>query len=141
MTKKKAIISVKTVQDIDGEREVIELVTEGDFYRLGEDFIAEYDETEISGMEGTKTTLKIEKDKVSIIRRGTTNSDLEFKKGETTFSLYSTPFGVLNITIKPILVQINVDENGGNVKLEYQVNTNNSGFIENVLELKITPKN
>jgi len=138
--KKKALISVKTVQDIGGEKEVIELVTEGDFYRLGEDFIAEYDETEISGMEGTRTTLKIEKDKVSIIRRGTTNSDLEFKKGETTFSLYSTPFGVLNITIKPTLVEINVDENGGNVKLEYQVNTNNSGFIENVLELNITPK-
>lgn len=135
--KKKALISVKTVQNIDGEKEVIELITEGEYYKSGSQYIAEYDETEISGMEGTRTTLKMEKDRVSIVRRGTTNSDIEFKKGQTTVSLYSTPFGVLNIMIKPTLVKVDVDENGGKVKLEYKVNTNDTGYIDNLLELNI----
>ncbi|KRQ87767.1 putative beta-barrel protein YwiB [Caloramator mitchellensis] len=140
--KKKALISVKNVQKIDGEKEVIELITEGEFYKNDDKYIAEYDESELSGLEGTRTTLMLEKDKVSIIRRGTTNSDLVFKRGQSVVSFYTTQFGVLNITIRPRTVQVNVDENGGNVKLEYEINSNGDGFIDNSLELNINlPKN
>ena len=55
---KKAIISICSTQDI-GEKEKIEVVTVGEFSINGDEFIATYDETEISGMEGTKTTLTI----------------------------------------------------------------------------------
>lgn len=134
---KKVLISVKTVQYIDGQPEEIELITEGKYFRDEDRFVAEYEESEISGMEGTKTTLRIEDDSVTIMRDGTTNSNLMFKMGHDHLSLYSTPYGALEVTIKPKKVDINMDDRGGNVKLEYKMETMGIGQIENALELNI----
>lgn len=134
---KKVLISVKTIQYIDGQPEAIELITEGKYYREDNRYVAEYEESEISGMEGTKTTLEIEANSVTIMRDGTTNSNLKFKMGLNHVSLYSTPFGALEVTIKPKKVNIDMDDKGGNVKLEYKMETMGIGQIENALELSI----
>lgn len=133
----KVLISVKTKQYIDGQPETIELITEGVYYKEGNQFFAEYEETEISGMDGTKTTMKIEDDTLTIMREGTTHSNLVFKKGQNHRSLYNTPFGALEVTVKPKKVQIDVNETGGNVKLEYRMDATGFESIENSLELNI----
>ncbi len=138
---KKVLISVKTKQFVDGQPEVIELITEGEYDREKDGYVAYYEESEISGMEGTKTTLKIEDNVFSIIRNGTTNSNLVFKKGLNHVSLYSTPFGALEVTVKPSKVIIDVDEDGGKVELEYKMEAAGLETIENALELNIKEKN
>ena len=57
----KAIINIRTTQvDINTKQdEVIELITEGKFYKKSDAYYLVYDESEISGMQGTTTTLKI----------------------------------------------------------------------------------
>jgi uncharacterized beta-barrel protein YwiB (DUF1934 family) len=134
---KKVLISVKTVQYIDGQPEAVELITEGEYYKEGNDYFAQYEESEISGMEGTKTVMKINNDTLRIVRSGTTTSDLMFKKGTDHISLYNTPFGTLEVMIKPKKVDINVNEDGGNVKLEYKMEAFGLEAIENALELSI----
>lgn len=135
----KALISVKTKQSIDGEYETIELITEGKFFKEDNRYMAEYEESEISGMEGTKTTLKIEDNSLTIIRRGTTNSNLVFKKGVSDRSIYNTPFGSLEVLIKPTKVDIDVNEKGGKVELEYRMEAAGFEPIDNSLELNIKP--
>lgn len=137
----KVLISVKTTQYIDGQPEEIELITEGIYYRDDNKYIAEYDESEISGMEGTKTLLEINDDSVAILRNGTTTSNLVFKMGLNHVSLYNTPYGALEVTIKPKKVDINMDDRGGIVKLEYRMETMGIGQIENELELNIKEMN
>jgi uncharacterized beta-barrel protein YwiB (DUF1934 family) len=134
---KKVLISVKTVQYIDGQPEAVELITEGEYYKEGNEYFAEYEESEISGMEGTRTTMKINNDTLRIVRSGTTTSDLMFKKGIDHISLYNTPFGTLEVMIKPKKVDININEDGGNVKLEYKMEAFGLDAIENALELSI----
>lgn len=134
---KKVLISVKTVQYIDGQPEAVELITEGEYYKEGNEFFAQYEESEISGMEGTRTIMKINKDTLRIVRSGTTTSDLLFKKGTDHVSLYNTPFGTLEVMIKPKKVDININEEGGNVKLEYKMEAFGLDAIENALELSI----
>lgn len=134
---KKVLISVKTMQYIDGQPEIIELITEGEYSKEQCCFVASYNESEISGMEGTKTTLKIEENALSIIRNGTTNSNLVFKKGLNHVSLYSTPFGALEVIIKPKKVFIDVDDKGGKVELEYRMEASGVDSIDNSLELNI----
>jgi uncharacterized beta-barrel protein YwiB (DUF1934 family) len=134
---KKVLISVKTVQFIDGQPEAVELITQGEYHKEGNEYFAEYDESEISGMEGTKTTMKINEDTLRIVRSGTTTSDLMFKKGYDHLSLYNTPFGTLEVMIKPRKVDIDVNEDGGNVKLEYKMEAFGLDTIENALELNI----
>lgn len=134
---KKVLISVRTVQLVDGEPETVELVTEGKYYKKDSQYFAVYDETELSGMEGTTTTLKMEQDSLSIIRNGTTNSNLVFKKNYNHISMYNTPFGCLEVSVKPSKVEINVGEAGGNAQLEYKMQTAGLEPVSNSLELSI----
>ena len=62
----KAIINIRTTQvDINTKQdEVIELITEGKFYKKSDAYYLVYDESEISGMQGTTTTLKIKDNQV-----------------------------------------------------------------------------
>ena len=115
-----AIISVKS-NDIEEKDNKIELVTIGTFSKKEEKYYAVYDETEISGMKGTKTTLKISPDKFSLIRMGTTNTKMEFEAGKQLMSLYNTPYGVIEIEIKTNVLDINVTEDGGYVLINYDM--------------------
>ena len=87
---KRAIISVKSSSNLE-PNEAIEVVTPGKFVIHEDGFKAIYEESEISGMEGTTTTLNI-KDNLMILERvGSTTTNMEFKEGEMAVSLYNTP--------------------------------------------------
>ena len=117
--KKNAIVSVSS--RIDNDDKAIEVVTPGEFYDKENSYYAIYKETELSGMEGTTTTLKISKDKFSLIRMGTTTTKMQFQQGKEDISLYSTPYGVLEVKIFTDSLKINIDENGGDVVIAYSM--------------------
>jgi uncharacterized beta-barrel protein YwiB (DUF1934 family) len=137
----KVLISVKTTQYVDGQPETVELITEGQYRKDGDEYFAEYDETEISGMEGTKTTLKIEDDTFSIIRQGTTTSNLVFRRGVKHTSIYNTPFGSLEVAVNPSKLSIDADEKGCSVQLEYKMEAAGFDSIKNSLELNVKSLN
>lgn len=134
---KKVIVTVKSKQTIDGEEETAELVTPGNFYKKENAYYAVYEETEISGMEGTTTTVKIEDQSVSLIRFGTITTNLNFKEGVLDTSVYKTPYGMLEIIIKPTLVKVDVDEDGGEINLQYELDAGGQHTGTNELYIKI----
>ncbi|ELC8364063.1 DUF1934 domain-containing protein [Clostridium perfringens] len=133
---KKAIISICSTQDI-GEKEKIEVVTVGEFSINGDEFIATYDETEISGMEGTKTTLKIKGDKVVLHREGTTSTKMEFQKDNTQVALYNTPYGMLELKTLTKELDLDVNEKGGNISIKYHLIAGGQEPIKTNLDMKI----
>ncbi|MBS5969072.1 DUF1934 domain-containing protein [Clostridium perfringens] len=133
---KKAIISICSTQDI-GEKEKIEVVTVGEFSINGDEFIATYDETEISGMEGTKTTLKIKGDKVVLHREGTTSTKMEFQKDNTQVALYNTPYGMLELKTSTKELDLDVNEKGGNISIKYHLIAGGQEPIRTNLDMKI----
>ena len=133
---KKAIISICSTQDI-GEKEKIEVVTVGEFSMEGDEFVATYDETEISGMEGTKTTLRIKGDKVILHREGTTSTKMEFKKDNTQVALYNTPYGMLELRTSTKELELDVDEKGGNISIKYHLIAGGQDPIKTNLDMKI----
>lgn len=133
---KKAIISICSTQDI-GEKEKIEVVTVGEFSINGDEFIATYDETEISGMEGTKTTLKIKGDKVVLHREGTTSTKMEFQKNNTQVALYNTPYGMLELKTLTKELDLDVNEKGGNISIKYHLIAGGQEPIKTNLDMKI----
>ncbi|WP_415339258.1 DUF1934 domain-containing protein [Clostridium perfringens] len=133
---KKAIISICSTQDI-GEKEKIEVVTVGEFSINGDEFIATYDETEISGMEGTKTTLKIKGDKVVLHREGTTSTKMEFQKDNTQVALYNTPYGMLELKTSTKELDLDVNEKGGNISIKYHLIAGGQEPIKTNLDIKI----
>ncbi|MBO3353453.1 DUF1934 domain-containing protein [Clostridium perfringens] len=133
---KKAIISICSTQDI-GEKEKIEVVTVGEFSINGDEFIATYDETEISGMEGTKTTLKIKGDKVVLHREGTTSTKMEFQKDNTQVALYNSPYGMLELKTSTKELDLDVNEKGGNISIKYHLIAGGQEPIKTNLDMKI----
>ena len=115
---KKAIITVDSAV-LNEEEDIISVVTPGDFYEIQDGFKVEYNETKISGMEGTKTTIIIRKNSFDLIREGTTETKMEFENNKRTVSLYKTPYGVLDVKIATKKLDININEDGGTINTRY----------------------
>ncbi|KHD37199.1 hypothetical protein NL50_07705 [Clostridium acetobutylicum] len=133
---RRAIISISSQQAED--EKPIEVVTPGDFYKRNNCYYATYKETEISGMEGTTTTLKIKEDKCSIIRHGSTSTKMEFEKDKKNYSIYSTPYGTMELEICTKEIAIDVSDEGGNVKIIYDLNVVNQ--LKQTTNIDITIK-
>jgi uncharacterized beta-barrel protein YwiB (DUF1934 family) len=136
---KNAIISVvsKQADNIDDDDDTIEVVTPGNFYKLDNSYYAVYEETEISGMKGTTTTLKIDDEKFTLIRTGTTNTEMKFKKYVRDLTLYNTPNGALDLTVDTKELKMNVDKSGGDVFIDYDMIIGNQQILSTTLKINI----
>lgn len=138
---KNAIISVVSKQaDNEDDGEAIEVVTPGKFYKEDNCYYAVYEETEISGMKGTTTTLKIDEEKFTLIRKGTTNTEMKFKKYVRDLTLYNTPHGALDLTVDTKELKMNVDNNGGDVFIDYDMIIGNQQVLSTTLQINIKPQ-
>ena len=134
----RALISVISKQ-IDDENS-IEVVTPGKFYKKENCYYAVYKETEISGMEGTITTFKIYPEKFSLLRMGTTTTTMNFEKNTKSMSLYNTPYGMLELEIETKELEINIDEKGGDITLDYLLFITGQTSQQTLLKIKIELK-
>jgi uncharacterized beta-barrel protein YwiB (DUF1934 family) len=136
--KKNAIISVVSRQtDSEDENDIIEVVTPGKFYKEDNSYYAVYEETEISGMKGTTTTLKIDEERFTLIRTGTTNTEMKFKKDSRDLTLYNTPHGGLDLTVDTKELKMNINNHGGDVFIDYDMIIGNQQTLSTILEINI----
>lgn len=133
--RKKAVISVTSKQL--GDNDEIKVVTPGTFYVEDDVFYAEYAETEISGMEGTMTTMKIKPNKFSLIRQGSTSTEMEFDRKEKSVSMYSTPYGTLELKIETKKLDVMVDEEGGDIYIKYLLSIVGQDVMDTTLKINI----
>lgn len=136
---KNAIISVvsKQADSKNLDDDIIEVVTPGKFYKKDNSYYAVYEETEISGMKGTTTTLKIDEEKFTLIRTGTTNTEMKFKKYVRDLTLYNTPHGALDLTVDTKELKMEVDNNGGDVFIDYDMIIGNQQVLSTTLKINI----
>lgn len=98
---KSVIISIRGTQTLDDNPpETVELITEGRLIDCGEEgYTLTYQESELTGLEGTLTTFQVEPDCITLLRMGEFNSQMVFQPGRRHFSMYDTPYGALSIGI------------------------------------------
>ena len=133
---KKAIITVDSTVLSDQE-DLIEVVTPGGFCDIEGGFKVEYDETELSGMQGTKTTIIIREDSFDLIREGTTETKMEFVINKRTTSMYKTPYGIMDIEIDTRKLSINVNEEGGTINAMYILEIGGQPALKTNLNIEI----
>ena len=132
-----ALITLSGNQTVDGENDVYELTTLGSYIKKGDKYYISYEGTELTGYEGTTTTLKIKDDCVSMIRFGSSTSQMIFEKEKKYVGYYDTPFGGLSVGVTTNSMRVDIDENGGEIELDYMVELNNSMPVHNGLHLTI----
>ncbi|HEX9061759.1 MAG TPA: DUF1934 domain-containing protein [Clostridia bacterium] len=129
---KNVIISVKgtqTSENRDANR--LELVTEGKYYKKGEDYFVTYKESEVTGMEGTTTTLKVSNGTVTLMRFGVVNTHFVFEEGQKHLSHYDTVHGSFTISIQANKVDIDVNDEGGEIWVDYHLEIDNNKTGDN----------
>ncbi|ENZ01030.1 DUF1934 domain-containing protein [Clostridium thermobutyricum] len=136
---KDAVIKILSNATMENN-ELIEVLSPGKFIITEDEFVAKYKETEISGMAGTNTTLRVNKDYVVLEREGSTSTKMDFRKGESTVSLYNTPYGMLELTINTHKLNIDVTENGGKVFIEYDMKVLDQAPFKTQISLDIQTK-
>ena len=133
---KKAIISVVSNASIEDE-DVIEVVSPGKYIKINDGYKAIYEETEISGMAGTTTTLTIRDKEVVLEREGTTTTKMCFNREEPSVSMYQTPYGILELSINTKSLEVEMDEDGGELKIDYSLAIAGQVPVDTKLSLKI----
>ena len=129
---KNVIISVKGTQSAeDQDMNIMELVTEGKYYKEDEAYCVTYDESEITGMYGTTTTIKVLDGVVTLIRVGSVNSHFVFQQGQKHVSYYDTEYGAFTIGVLANAVDVRMNDSGGEIRVGYQLEIDNNNTGEN----------
>lgn len=137
---KNVIISIKGLQSFQGSGDdSIELVTEGRLVDHGEEgLILSYQESELTGMEGTETVLHMDPDgTITLLRTGQFNSQMIFQQGERHLSLYQTPYGDLAVSILADRVRNTLNMDGGELEISYAIEIDNTLAGRNLFKVSV----
>ncbi|VBB06363.1 calycin [Lucifera butyrica] len=128
---------IGTQKEDGGEAERIELVTAGRHYRKnGIDYIS-YEESAITGMEGTTTLLKLSPDSLTLVRMGRIEHKQQFCLGEKHTGTYITPFGRMETAVWTTRLEISLAAPAGSVELAYELEIDGRWQSTNTLSVTI----
>lgn len=137
---KDVIISITGTQNYDiGEQDAVELVTSGQYEHSKDSSFLSYMESELTGLDGTKTSFFVDPLSVTMLREGSLNSRMVFEQGRKHVFLYETPYGSSTMGVNTNKMKIKLDEHGGNMEIDYIIELDHTiigrnSFIINVRE-------
>lgn len=135
------MISVRGEQYYDGvDPDATELMTEGTLETTAEGLRIRYQETALTGMEGTETTFDIGPSRVILRRTGSVNSQMVFEEGRQHTSVYETPFGELSVDIQTGRLRHNLTERGGIMEIKYSIAVEHVVTGKNCFKIRVRRK-
>ncbi len=139
---KDVFININATQGIDDETENIELTTEGKFgIRDGQYFIKYSDGGMLDDGKTVKTQIFIKnKDKFVLERSGAIVSRMIIEKEKRNTCFYSTPMGELVIGIFGEVLEADLTEHGGKIKLGYTIDSDLRMISRNTVNITISER-
>lgn len=138
MDMKNVIISIIGSQrERGGPDDSVELVTDGKFLFENGQGSFSYMESELTGLEGTKTTFVFGPTGVCLNREGTVNSQMFFEEGRKHNFLYDTPFGSATMGVDTKRIKLGMNEHGGNLEIDYLVDYQQSVIGQNYFKINV----
>lgn len=135
---KNVVISIKGMQKYQGQDpDTVELVTEGRLQREGDSYTLSYQESEITGLEGTLTTIRVEPEQVTLLRVGEFNSQMVFQEGRRHLSMYNTPYGAMAIGVNTRRLSAQMDEAGGDIEIDYALEVDHAVAGRNSFQINV----
>lgn len=135
---KDVVISIRSLIDYGmDEEDSIDFSTDG-VYQL-EDGVAHiaYLESEVTGLSGTRTSVKVTPDSVIVDRRGSLTSRMEFSPGSRSSFLYDTPVGQATMNMNTRSVRHCFDVSGGELEIDYVLDMEHTVVSRNKFMLTV----
>lgn len=127
-------------EDDDGM--LMEIRTQGTLTRAEDGRISlSYDETELTGMEGSTTTVSFSEDApdvITMLRYGSVSTTLVFEQGQRHICVYETPIMPFEICIYARSVRNSLTMNGGSITLDYLIEIHGAKAERTFFSLDVT---
>ena len=116
---------ISSVKDENGRQQPSEQICFGRMAEKNGTNYVFYEESEVTGLEGTKTTIKWNDERIIILRSGTLDHRQEFCQGLVDKSLYQTPY--LKIPLETATKYLYTGFRKGVCNLEIEYSLSHSG--------------
>jgi len=132
---------VGTQRDAQGEETRIELITPGHYYeKNGVQYIV-YQDSEVSGLEGAKTMLKVYDQYVVLVRMGSVAHKQEFRLGTKSYSTYVTPYVTMEMGTLTQNINLALSGPAKNIHIRYELEINGQWQSTNTLSISVREEN
>lgn len=136
---KEVFISIHSIHDCDcGEPDITDFSTDGLYSIDNGEHCLQYFESEVIGVEGNLTTVKITEEQVTVERVGVMNSTLVLREGSREDFVYPTPYGTVTMKVETRKIRHSFDGNGGTMEIEYIISLEHVRVTRNRLQIKVT---
>ena len=134
---KDVVISIHSLTGLGEEEDSLDFVTDG-LYSY-DDGVASlsYLETEVTGLEGTRTSVKVSPDKVVVNRDGLVMSRMVFTPGQRSAFQYDTPIGTATMQMDTHRITQRFDERGGEMEIDYVLGLEHAVISRNRFRLNV----
>ena len=137
---KDVMISVKGTQTYtDADADTLELMTAGQLEKDSSGYTLTYQESELTGLNDTLTTIRVEGPQVTLLRVGEVNTQMIFQEGRRHLSMYETPFGAMSIGINTRRLSASLSDQGGEIIIDYDVEIDNVLAGRNTFRIGVRP--
>ena len=132
------MITLHSVHGYDTEQEdCLEFTTDGLYSYDGDTGCMSYMESEVTGMEGTRTSIIVLPDKVVLDRDGMITSRMVFQPGQKNSVLYDTPYGTATLSILTRSISQSFNKDGGDVEIDYVLDVEHAVATRNRFRLSV----
>lgn len=122
-------------RDENGRDEKIVLDTPGIYGEKDGVRYVSYEETQLAGLEGTTTTLRVYEDHVTLSREGSFLQEQHYAVGKQSISNYETPMGALEVMVTTREIEDTLKDGNGRIRLSYDVEL--KGFFQHLNEIVV----
>lgn len=128
-------------KDLSDDSETIEMRSSATLAEKDGRIELAYDETELTGMDGSTTVLSFEKDApgvMTMLRYGAVSTALVFEEGKRHICAYETPYMPFEICIQTKTVRNRLTMDGGTVELDYLVEIHGAKAERTLFSLEVS---
>ena len=134
---KDVTISIFSRNSAGEDEDSIDFVTDGLYTFDGGVACLTYLETEVTGMEGTRTSVMVFPDKVVVDRDGTVTSRMIFQEGSKNSFLYDTPVGSATMHMDTRRILFRFNERGGELEIDYVLDLEHAFVTRNIFRIEV----
>ena len=135
---KDVVISIKGMQKYEGnDPDTVELVTAGRLMKDKAGYTLSYQESEITGLECTLTTIQVEWEQVTLMRMGEFNSQMVFQEGRRHLSMYNTPYGAMSVWVNTRHLLADLSDKGGDIEIDYAIEVDHAMAGRNIFQINV----
>lgn len=140
--KKDVLIRVRGLQmmDTEDEQEPIEIVVPGQYYYRNGSHYLRYEEMMDDTAQPTVNYIKLSPQGVEVRKQGQVNVHMVFEQGKKNMTLYSTPFGTLQMGIAATDLEMMEDEDCIQMKVDYALDMNDEHVADCYLTVQAQSK-